>query len=85
MATRPVVLGLGRIAGLALAQLPVASAAPLTALAAPGSTDSPDPSSGAGLWLYMGIASALVLSGGAFAGLTIALMGQVCAIVAVGF
>ena len=78
MASRPIVLGLARIAGLAFAQLPVASAAPLTALATPGTTESLDPSNGAGLWLYMGIAAALVLSGGAFAGLTIALMGQVC-------
>lgn len=29
------------------------------------------------LWLYLSFAAALVLLGGAFAGLTIALMGQV--------
>ena len=30
------------------------------------------------LWIYLAVAIALVLLGGAFAGLTIALMGQVC-------
>lgn len=30
------------------------------------------------LWIYLAVAVALVLLGGAFAGLTIALMGQAC-------
>ncbi|KAL1610772.1 cell agglutination protein Mam3 [Paraconiothyrium brasiliense] len=40
--------------------------------------DEPSPKSpaDASLWLYLGIAIALVLAGGVFAGLTIALMGQ---------
>ncbi|KAH7397435.1 hypothetical protein BKA66DRAFT_509151 [Pyrenochaeta sp. MPI-SDFR-AT-0127] len=38
--------------------------------------DLPKSPNDAGLWLYLGIAIALVLAGGVFAGLTIALMGQ---------
>ena len=36
----------------------------------------PMPADDASLWVYLSIAAALVLLGGAFAGLTIALMGQ---------
>ncbi|KAF2482313.1 hypothetical protein BDY17DRAFT_317058 [Neohortaea acidophila] len=61
--------------------LPLASAIPLSPFRrdviatgddpdAPKSTDDPN------LWLYLGIAVALVLLGGVFAGLTIAFMGQ---------
>lgn len=50
--------------------------APLNAFAEdeepPMSPDKPT------LWIYLAVAVALVLLGGAFAGLTIALMGQVC-------
>lgn len=63
-----------------LARVPLVSAAPLLAgtsiepfRAAEDGKPAADPS----LWLYLGIAAALVLTGGAFAGLTIALMGQV--------
>ncbi|RMZ75154.1 hypothetical protein DV737_g5432, partial [Chaetothyriales sp. CBS 132003] len=38
--------------------------------------DGSNPSSDSSLWLYLGTAAVLVLLGGAFAGLTIALMGQ---------
>jgi len=72
---RPAVLGLAK-----LLFLPLASAAPLLTRGLhafeggeddlPKSADSPD------LWAYLGVAVALVLLGGAFAGLTIALMGQ---------
>lgn len=81
VATRPVVLGIARLFILALCHLPLLSASPI--YASPShpfvalSEDPPKPSSDPGLWLYLGIAAALVLSGGAFAGLTIALMGQV--------
>lgn len=81
MASRPIVLGLARVFVLVLCHLPLLSAAP--AFYAPSSpfltiSESPSkPVSDPGLWLYLGIAAALVLSGGAFAGLTIALMGQV--------
>ena len=36
------------------------------------------PSDYSTLWIYLSVAVGLVLLGGAFAGLTIALMGQVC-------
>jgi len=36
------------------------------------------------LWLYLTVAAVLVLAGGAFAGLTIALMGQVSSLVSRG-
>jgi len=39
--------------------------------------EDPMPSNDPSLWIYLLIAIALVLLGGAFAGLTIALMGQV--------
>lgn len=62
-----------------LVQIPLSYAAPLIPRALrvleagepePKSPDDPD------LWVYLGTAVALVLLGGAFAGLTIALMGQ---------
>jgi len=63
-----------------LVLLPLASAAPLGLWSRdvrvwededlPKSPDDPN------LWAYLGVAVALVLLGGAFAGLTIALMGQ---------
>jgi len=81
MASRPIILGLARVFFLALCQLPLLSAAPtghspsrpFISISEEPSEPANDPS----LWLYLGIAAALVLSGGAFAGLTIALMGQV--------
>jgi metal transporter CNNM len=79
LSNRPLVLGLAKIIVLALAQTPLARAAPIYAFLASAKEDpeegkSPeDPS----LWLYLGVAALLVLLGGAFAGLTIALMGQV--------
>lgn len=80
MASRPIILGLARVFFLALCQLPLISAAPtsyspshpLISISEAPSKPANDP----GLWLYLGVAAALVLSGGAFAGLTIALMGQ---------
>lgn len=81
MACRPIVLGLARVFFLAICQLPLLSAAPTAySPSRPFISISEAPSKPAddpGLWLYLGIAAALVLSGGAFAGLTIALMGQV--------
>ncbi|QIX02301.1 hypothetical protein AMS68_007818 [Peltaster fructicola] len=70
---RPAVLGLAK-----LALIPLVSAAPTALLTTRGHNhgedgmDSEDPD----LWIYLSIAIALVLLGGAFAGLTIALMGQ---------
>jgi metal transporter CNNM len=78
LAGRPVVLGLAKaLGGLVIAQLPLASAAPAS-FGILGIQDDPaKPPSDPSLWLYLSVALALVLGGGAFAGLTIALMGQV--------
>lgn len=78
LALRPVVHGLGKLFLFTLAQLPLIAGAPtvpyLKRSEEVHALSPSDPS----LWLYLGVAAALVLSGGAFAGLTIALMGQVC-------
>lgn len=81
LALRPMVLGLAKIFVLSLGQIPLIQAAPIHAAHLFFASDEPegkdpeDPS----LWIYLCVAAALVLLGGAFAGLTIALMGQVCA------
>lgn len=68
-AARPAVLGAAK-----LFLLPLVSAAPLMYSAA--EEEPPKSASNPQLWLFLGIAVALVLGGGVFAGLTIALMGQ---------
>ena len=78
LSLRPTVLGLAKVLVLSLAQIPYVKAAPLHALQLFRTTeeegeDPGDPE----LWLNLSIAAILVLLGGAFAGLTIALMGQV--------
>lgn len=79
LASRPATLGAAKLLFLLLAQIPVLTAAAPTALhgilarRADEGKDPEDPE----LWLYLTISIILVLSGGAFAGLTIALMGQV--------
>lgn len=78
MASHTLILGLVKIFAVVFSQLPIASAAPAFSLSLAHAAESPEAASEPGLWLYMSIAAALVLSGGAFAGLTIALMGQVC-------
>ncbi|KAL4970958.1 putative DUF21 and CBS domain protein (Mam3) [Aspergillus stella-maris] len=78
LALRPIALGLGKLFMLSFSQLSLVSAAPTLFLDPRGHSEevgafsASDPS----LWLYLGVAAALVLAGGAFAGLTIALMGQ---------
>jgi metal transporter CNNM len=65
---------------LALAQLPLMFAAPVhfpSPFAKLGHGQAYEDPDSPSLWLYLGVATALVLSGGVFAGLTIALMGQV--------
>lgn len=79
-------MGAVRPAALALARLcliPLASAAPLGIWSRGGvkvwdddDEDGPKDVEDPNLWAYLGVAVALVLLGGAFAGLTIALMGQ---------
>ncbi|KAK2627131.1 hypothetical protein QTJ16_003097 [Diplocarpon rosae] len=73
---RPAAQGVAKVLVLVLAQFSYASAAPLReffgwAKEVP-QKDARDPS----MWLYLAVAAVLVLLGGAFAGLTIALMGQ---------
>lgn len=66
---------LSRIWIYVLAQLPLLAAAPLhSKLVRAQEENEEDPML---LWIYLSTAVALVLLGGAFAGLTIALMGQV--------
>ncbi|OGM50441.1 DUF21 and CBS domain protein (Mam3) [Aspergillus bombycis] len=74
LAIRPVIFGFAKLLMLALGGLPLVAAAPATYIAY--SEESPKPPSDPNLWLYLGVAAILVVSGGAFAGLTIALMGQ---------
>lgn len=75
VALRPAVLGLAK-----LMMLPLASAMPLlqsrSLHAYEGDEDLPKDPSDPDLYLYLGVAVALVLLGGVMAGLTIALMGQ---------
>ncbi len=71
---RLLILGVGQISATSAA--PLLSLLPFKILAEseeepPMSPDKPT------LWIYLAVAIALVLLGGAFAGLTIALMGQV--------
>jgi len=73
-AMRPAVLGLAK-----LLFLPVVSAAPLGLLKRSVQIlgeDTPKSAQDPQLYAFLGIAVALVLGGGVFAGLTIALMGQ---------
>ena len=78
MTTHPVILGLVKIFVLLFHQLPIAKAAPTPISPLSHSTEAPESPGEPGIWLYLSVAAALVLSGGVFAGLTIALMGQVC-------
>jgi hypothetical protein len=79
LAGRPMALAVAKLFFLALAQLPVVQAIPLHVSSILGTQKGPEPKEpdDPSLWLYLGVAAALVLLGGAFAGLTIALMGQV--------
>lgn len=75
---RPAILGLAKVLLIAIAQLPIITAAPtpFSGILSKREEDA-KPSDDPELWLYLVVAAALVLAGGAFAGLTIALMGQV--------
>ncbi|KAG9231202.1 hypothetical protein BJ875DRAFT_487246 [Amylocarpus encephaloides] len=75
LASRPVILGLAKVLFLGLCQLSYVSAAPVKHLFGISAEEAKDPQD-PGLWIYLGIAAVLVLAGGAFAGLTIAFMGQ---------
>ncbi|MCJ1379637.1 hypothetical protein MMC17_002739 [Xylographa soralifera] len=78
-AQRPLILSLLKLFFLGIVNLPVLGAAPTRRWPVlPFAEDDDDPMSPdkPTLWIYLAIAIALVLLGGAFAGLTIALMGQ---------
>ncbi|KIW90559.1 uncharacterized protein Z519_09206 [Cladophialophora bantiana CBS 173.52] len=78
LSVRPIVLGLAKILFLSLGQIPIVRAAPVYAaklFAAAEEQEGKDPDDPS-LWIYLTVAAVLVLLGGAFAGLTIALMGQ---------
>ncbi len=76
--SRPAILSLAKLVLFGVANLPPIRAAPLRFLPATLlEADGGMPVDNATLWVYLGVAVALVLLGGAFAGLTIALMGQV--------
>ena len=79
LARRPAILGLAKVLLIAVAQLPFIRAAPIhpSSLLFASDKDEGEPSDDPSLWLYLSVAAILVLLGGAFAGLTIALMGQV--------
>ena len=79
-ASRPAVMSAVRLLLVGIASLPLMRAAPTKHAAfTPMADDEEPPLSPATptLWIYLAVAVALVLLGGAFAGLTIALMGQV--------
>ncbi|OQE46327.1 hypothetical protein PENCOP_c001G00775 [Penicillium coprophilum] len=77
-AARPLLLSLAKLLLVAVSQIPFAAGAPTFSplFLSSRDTESPKEPSDPSLWLYLGFSAALVLSGGAFAGLTIALMGQ---------
>jgi metal transporter CNNM len=78
LAARPVMLSLVKLLFITLSQLPVTAAIPiLSPIFISADPEPPKAPSDPNLWIYLGFSAALVLSGGAFAGLTIALMGQV--------
>lgn len=76
-ALRPVVLGLTKAFVLGLAQFPSAQTVPRSSsLSLATEEEGTDPGN-PGQRLYLSVVAAPVLLGGAFAGLTIALMGKV--------
>ena len=81
LSRRPLVLGLAKLLVVTLSQLPFTQAAPfnIAGIIHTRDEDKAKSANDPSLWLCLGVAAALVLLGGAFAGLTIALMGQVCA------
>ena len=68
-----------RLMFVALCKIPGLLAAPVEmGLVTVLEEELPMPPNNPTLWIYLSVAIGLVLLGGAFAGLTIALMGQVC-------
>ncbi|KAL9638151.1 MAG: hypothetical protein Q9164_001745 [Protoblastenia rupestris] len=77
-AARPAVQSIAKLLLLLIAQLPLLHASPIgfPRFYVHTQEEQPLPVHSPTLWIYMVVAIALVLLGGAFAGLTIALMGQ---------
>lgn len=69
---RPAALGLAKMLFLGASQISLAGAVPLKSWLRGGDEDLPKSPEDPDLWLYLTVAMVLVLSGGAFAGLTIA-------------
>ena len=83
LASRRTILSLAKLLFLALSNVPLIRGAPTRLLhtfvgdVQEQEEPEPLPADDASLWVYLSVAVGLVLLGGAFAGLTIALMGQV--------
>ena len=81
LASRRTILSFVKLLFLALSNFPLIRGAPTRLLHSivEGIQEElePLPADDASLWIYLSVAVGLVLLGGAFAGLTIALMGQV--------
>ncbi|KAI9818929.1 MAG: hypothetical protein M1827_007750 [Pycnora praestabilis] len=76
-ASRPAILSIAKVSLIAIANLPLLRAAPLGFFPSIKITeDEPKDAEDPTLWIYLAVAVVLVLLGGVFAGLTIALMGQ---------
>ncbi|KAI9733923.1 MAG: hypothetical protein M1834_002578 [Cirrosporium novae-zelandiae] len=75
LANRPTILAITKLLFASIAQIPAVQAIPLSWASIQEEPEGKDPEDPA-LWIYLAVAAALVLLGGAFAGLTIALMGQ---------
>lgn len=75
---RPLVLSLVKILFLLLGQTTSIQAIPvhISSILRIAEEEEGKPAGDPSLWIYLAVAAALVLLGGAFAGLTIALMGQ---------
>lgn len=73
--TRPAAVGLAKVLFLAASQISAVAGAPIReymGITGHGDGETAKDPSDPGLWIYLTIAMVLVLSGGAFAGLTIA-------------
>ena len=79
VAARPIILSTAKLFLFGVLNLPFLRAAPTNWVPTDAFIleDEGMPANSSTLWIYLAVALGLVLLGGAFAGLTIALMGQV--------
>ena len=76
---QPMLLSITKLIFLAISNLPFLRAGPIPrSVRLFEDVDEGKEPEDPAMWMYLAIAMALVLLGGAFAGLTLALMGQVC-------